>query len=264
MRKILTILIAIAACYTGNAQRVGALRITAASDTLLFVLSLDDVHVNNTPLNEVRVRNYPVGSVGVSIKTKGGLELKNYPIYLESGMENVFSLDVQNNKIKISPLSTVSLDSKLNAVPVNADFTVNEAGIVIPHLNEVYEVPAGDSAAMDSTVLHDAYTGKKGCHSRTSTKEIKEILAALDAEPISSRKITLTERFLRNNCILTSDLALIVQQFYFEDHRLEIIAKAEAAVFDLDNLHQLKELFKLNNNRTAFVNLLKGMNVRIE
>jgi hypothetical protein len=251
MKKLFFILFLLSSIL-GFSQKIASVRVVSESDSLAFVLKLEDVTVNTLPLKELRVNKCPAGRTDVSIRIANESGFKGFTIYLENGMENSFILGVRDNELQLSPLSSVSLEGKLKELPEGSVYTFNEYFTTEDEGEE-------NSLEIDSTALEFTYAGKKGCSKPTKTAEVKTFANQLTNEFLSSRKMALTERFLENNCVRTNDLASLLAQFEFEDQKLELVKKAQNAVFDLDNLHQLGVFFKLNSNREAFELLLKKL-----
>ncbi|MFN3916665.1 MAG: DUF4476 domain-containing protein [Flavobacteriales bacterium] len=251
-KSILLILLTIL-LQSGFSQRTASVRIVAATDTLLFTLELDKLPVNKTPLNELRINNYSAGKINLNVYLTNGLKLTDYTFYLEPGVENAFSLDVRNKQIRITPLSTVSLETKLKEIPDFAIFNYTKDGVIKgSDFDELVE------EIIDSTSIEFTYSGNKGCPKLSLKKEITKFTEVLRQENFSNRKLSLTKCFFEDNCILINDLKQIVDCFAFEDHKLEIIAASVNAIFDIDNYKQLRSSFKLQNNITAFDNWLNS------
>jgi sRNA-binding regulator protein Hfq len=253
MKKTTILFLLLTLFYSGFSQKTATVRIVAAADTLLFTLELDELSVNKTPLNELRISNYPAGKTNLNVYLTNGLKLIDYTFYLEPGVENAFSLDVRNKQIRITPLSTVSLETKLKEIPDFAVFNYTKDGAI-----KGSDADELEQETTDSTSIEFTYSGNKGCQRLSSKKTVSKFTETLMQENFSSRKLTLAKRFFEENCILISDLKQIVDCFAFEDHKLEIIAASANAVFDADNYKQLRNSFKLQNNLTAFDNWLNS------
>jgi hypothetical protein len=254
MKKYISVFLLLTYFYSGFSQKTASIRIIAAADSILFTMELDELPANKTPLNEVRIDKCPAGKTSLNFYLSNGLKLTDYQLYLEAGLENVFSLDLRGKQIRITPLSTVSLETKIKEIPDFAIFSYSKEGSIKATLAE-----ESTEEAIDSTSFEYTYSGNKGCQKLSYKKEIMSFTGTLMQESFSSRKLSLTRGFFENNCIQVSDLKQLVDCFAFEDHKLEIIAASVNAVFDIDNYKELKSCFKLQNNITAFENWLNSI-----
>lgn len=115
-----------------------------------------------------------------------------------------------------------------------------------------------DSLALDTVITipfedyykMPDYKGRIGCPWPLKTEKINELKIQLQPIPLDDRKLDVAKNFQQNTfdfCITMDQLSSVMQEFEFDDRKLELVKFLYPFVYDQDNILFLKPNFNYKN-----------------
>ncbi|MFZ6052594.1 DUF4476 domain-containing protein [Halocola ammonii] len=222
---------------TKNLSAQKAKLVVQSKDTLRFHLMIGGMQVNDSAQQKV---SKVVEADDVLIDMILNDSLKTHvstSVYLEENREVTYQLRKLRGEYRLLPFSEIEWE------PTPADSAaIEETTVPTDSLSAV-----SDSTAVDSTMI---YSGEKGCSLPASSREVRQVISAMQESFFERQKREMAIEFVQNNCVRTSALRTILEEISYEDKRLEVLSKAN--IYDLDNLDSLRDLFLLDSMKAEF------------
>jgi hypothetical protein len=216
---VLTIVFFLAVCKLEAQSKL----VVNAPDSLSFLLFVDDVQFNTTPVSSIQVSKVNVGkhSVKVQVDAQESILLLNAKnLFLHS-----FSVSVVNNKLELVPSGELKLQAKA------FQFWKN---ITRP-------IETNDNV----------YEGKKGCEVPASLSTVDSLVAVLHSKSFDTERKMMARMQLVSDCFQVKDIIKIISTIELEENRMECIGASLTQVYDLAAINELLELVILERNKES-------------
>jgi len=238
MKKIiLAILIILPAC--ADAQ----VRLTVkSSDTLDFVLLINDVRVNNMPCLSITLDNIPSTKTTLAANFPAHPELNfTQAMVFKKNVSVFYEIETQKGALKfvLKSESTMVLPEKktqvLQPVPQNI-------------------MPA-DSLASDSLQLAD---DTKGCSNPVAKEEFDRFTSEINGIRPETKRLQLMKTFVSQNCIRVEQLRLLMSTLALENQKIELLESAMDHIYDLEDLEDVEGDFFMEKSKTRVHSLISS------
>ena len=264
------VLILIVALFWG-VDSVSQVKLSVSSfDGTPFYLYLNGTRINNRPLTNVSVDKIPVGVHNVSLKILGivgnvqaRLDLPEantlydywlmkdgntyfldfYGAYSEAFLKDhpdLFTIPQPVSQAGTPDNSTENKDIYIN---INMNQTNNQTSVqntsngsdADTQVNNVTPPPP-----------EPVFTGN--CPHPVPVVEFNAFLKTLEEKSFDDTKMTVAKQFIRNNCVSSSQLYLILKQIDFEQSRLKLAKYAYKYVFDPGKYYLVNDAFDFSSS----------------
>ncbi len=231
-----------------------------------FYLFLDGVRINNRALNSVSIDKVKPGPHNVEIsfesdhsKVKeiidippynawydfvvdaGGIWL--YGAYSKEFMDahpDIFGGEIPSQSVNNGKDKDININISVNQTQVNNQTNVqntqtgtsqsNQSGVVPP--------PPPPPAPVQYT----------NCAAPVNPAEFNAFLMTLKDKPFDDTKKTIVKQFVKNNCVSSSQLSLILGELDYESSKLEIAKFAYIYIYDPDNYYLINNAFDFSSS----------------
>jgi hypothetical protein len=153
---------------------------------------------------------------------------------------------VVSTSILISPQLTLQLE----LIQENNSYTLVSKGLQSDEESANSESVASSSVRALSTEL--LISTNSSCARPTSQVTINQTLEILKSKSFQRERLKYLERFFPGECITVNQLRQLLSLIDDEDHRLNMLIQAEDHLFDLNNLHEIREDFILSRSIERF------------
>ncbi len=153
---------------------------------------------------------------------------------------------VVSTTVLISPKLTLQLE----LLEENSTFTLISKGLQAEEMAVNRSNLSESSVRALSTEL--LISTNSSCSRPTSQVTINQTLEILKSKSFQRERLKYLERFFPGECITVKQLRQLLSLIDDEDHRLNMLIQAEDHLFDLNNLHELREDFILSRSIERF------------
>ena len=245
--------------FISTAQDLYNNLIVKSDDSTSFTISVNGFQQNPTPNNNIKITHIYDQSITIQINIVDSIsQIIKKQIYFEKKeMETNAKLIHLGDKYKFRFISEVNLgQAAIDSTQLIISYNEKNAIISIdetPNKNDTINIISDtNSVVNDSTSSPNNinYSGKIGCSQLSGS--IQSIITELDKEIFSDQKMKLAKHKIQKNCFLTSDIIKIIEQFEFEDHKLELAKFSFAYTYDIDNYNKIILLLDFDSSKKSF------------
>lgn len=197
-----------------------------APDSMTFVLSLNDVSVNNLPVSDIAI--VPV----VAGKTKVKMTFSNESIgTLEQilDIKDKFFLEYEVRKVK----------NKLQF------FLLAESPLLVTEAMDL--TLAADSAAAQASIPE--YSGASNCTSPLNEVDFAHVKMELSKCSFELTRLEYLKKAIPDQCWKVDQLRFLLSQLDMEDNKIKILELAKPSIYDFDRAQTIVEDFFLERNK---------------
>lgn len=197
-----------------------------APDSMTFVLSLNDVAVNNLPVSDIAI--VPV----VAGKTKVKMTFANPSI---GSLEQI--LDIKD-KIFVE-YEVRKVKNKLQY------FLLAESPLLITSAMD--STLAADSAAAQASIPE--YSGISKCSTPLNEVDFAHVKMELSKCNFELTRVEYLKKAIPDQCWKVDQLRYLLSQLDMEDNKIKILELAKPSIYDFDRAHTITEDFFLERNK---------------
>ncbi|MDR9397495.1 MAG: DUF4476 domain-containing protein [Salibacter sp.] len=92
------------------------------------------------------------------------------------------------------------------------------------------------------------YTGAVGCDWPASDEEYSSIISTIENQSFSDTKLNTAKQFASSKCLTVDQVKGLMEQFSFEDTKLEFAKYAYEHTYDIDNYFKLNDAFSFESS----------------
>ena len=162
------------------------------------------------------------------------------------------SLYAQNNSTSINMNINMNLESNTNNqsepnqnsnMNINFNIEENNQGQSSPSQNQAVSNPT-----KPEPVYVSGYNGKIGCTPPVNSERLEDMAKTVENQTFSDDKVRVTKQIIRTNCITLDQLIVLLNNFDWDDGKLEIAKFAYDYVYDLENYYKIYDLFTFSSS----------------
>ena len=172
------------------------------------------------------------------------------------------SLHAQNNSTSINMNINMNIDGNTNnqADPnqnsnMNINFNVEEN-----HQGHSSQNQAVSSPKEPAPVYVSGYNGKVGCTPPVNSERLEDMAKTVDNQTFNDDKVRVTKQIIRTNCITLDQLIVLLNNFDWDDGKLEIAKFAYDYVYDLENYYKVYNLFTFSSTGEELEEYIQSRN----
>ena len=99
---------------------------------------------------------------------------------------------------------------------------------------------------------------KKKCNRPVSNLDFKSFIVTLKEKPFDDIKETVSKQYIKNNCVSSSQLLLILKYFDSEKNKLKMAKFAYQYVFDPENFYIVNDAFEFSSSINELSKFIKN------
>lgn len=99
-----------------------------------------------------------------------------------------------------------------------------------------------------NTVYVVGYNGKIGCTPPIGNDRITDMAKRVKNQTFNDDKVRVVKQIIKTNCITLDQLILLLNNFDWDDGKLEIAKFAYSYVYDLENYYKVYDLFTFSSS----------------
>lgn len=161
-------------------------------------------------------------------------------------------LNAQNNSTSINMNINMNIEDNTGAQPepthnsnMNVNFNIQESNTAQPQAAPTQNVRPEPKPEV---VYVTGYTGKVGCTPPVSAARIDDMAKTVENQTFNDDKVRVTKQIIRTNCITLDQLVVLLNNFDWDDGKLEIAKFAYDYVYDLENYYKVYDLFTFSSS----------------
>ena len=160
-------------------------------------------------------------------------------------------LSAQNGSTSINMNINMNIEDNTQSQPepthnsnMNVNFNVQESNTTQPQTSR----PEPVQTTKPEPVYVSGYTGKVGCTPPTSAERVEEMAKTVEKQTFNDDKVRVTKQIIRTNCMTLDQLVILLNNFDWDDGKLEIAKFAYDYVYDLENYYKVYDLFTFSSS----------------
>ena len=167
------------------------------------------------------------------------------------------SLYAQNNSTSINMNINMNLEGNTNSQPepnqnsnMNINFNIednNNSGNTLPAQSQPVS-NAKQPQPKPQVVYVSGYNGKIGCTPPVNSERLEDMAKTVENQTFNDDKVRVTKQIIRTNCITLDQLIVLLNNFDWDDGKLEIAKFAYDYVYDLENYYKVYNLFTFSSS----------------
>ena len=172
-----------------------------------------------------------------------------------NGQNNSNSINMNinmNMNIESNEQNTSELNQNSN---MNINLNIEENSNTTPNHNQ-----GMTNTSQPEVVYVAGYTGKIGCTPPVSSERIKDMSNTIENQSFSDDKIRVSKQIIRTNCITVEQLIVLLENFDFEDSKLEMAKYAYNHVYDLENYYKVYNVFSFSSSGEELEEYIEDQN----
>ena len=157
-------------------------------------------------------------------------------------------LSAQNGSTSINMNINMNIEENRPSQPepdhnsnMNVNFNVQESNTAQPQA-------APTQSTRPEPVYVSGYTGKVGCTPPTSKERVEDMAKTVEKQTFNDDKVRVTKQIIRTNCMTLDQLVVLLNNFDWDDGKLEIAKFAYDYVYDLENYYKIYDLFTFSSS----------------
>lgn len=104
------------------------------------------------------------------------------------------------------------------------------------------------------------YSGKIGCTPPVNSDRFKDMVKTVENQSFSDGKARTTKQIIRSNCITVDQLVIMLEQFSFDDDKLEVAKFSYDHVYDIENYYKVYNVFSFSSSGEKLEEFISGKN----
>lgn len=190
-------------------------------------------------------------STTTTVNTNGNAGGANTRVGVNMGGKNIgFNMNVNVNDMlgggnvqtsqtttTTTTTTTTSSSSNMGGANMNVNMNVTETGMntnVGAQTTEVYVMPG--------------YNGRNGCNWPMDDNMMRNAINSISSKSFEDSKKTVAMQIVKSKCITVNQLKQILNQFTYEDTKLEFAKFAFDYTFDIDNYFMVNDVFTFESS----------------
>ena len=163
------------------------------------------------------------------------------------------SIYAQNNSTSINMNINMNLDATSGDMPEtqqNSDMNINlnieetQQG----HSNTSHTQATTTTTKQPEVIYVSGYSGKIGCTPPVNSERLEDMAKTVKNQTFGDDKVRVTKQIVRSNCITLDQLIILLNEFDWDDGKLEIAKFAYDHVYDLENYYKVYNLFTFSSS----------------
>lgn len=201
-----------------------------APDSLPFLLTLNDVAINQVPVLAITLNQNSSGKVNFKANFPARPELSfSQVITLKKGTFLNYTIERNKGTLKFVLTSESEID-----------------------LPEFSDVKNDDGIATVPDIQH------KGCYPVVDDALYQAMLVNVGEELFESKKLTLLSNFASTQCIRTEQLRTMMSSLTQEDNKLSLLIASKNHIYDLEQISDVLNEFHLARNKQKATEILEA------
>lgn len=107
---------------------------------------------------------------------------------------------------------------------------------------------ANTATSKPEPVYVSGYSGAIGCTPPVSSERINDMAKTVENQSFSDDKVRVSKQIIRTNCITIDQLMVLLENFDFDDGKLQIAKFAYDHVYDLENYYKVYNVFSFSSS----------------
>ena len=175
------------------------------------------------------------------------------------------SLYAQNNSSSINMNINMNIDanssdiseSKQNSnMNIKLDFEETQQG----NSSTPYSESTATTTKQPEVIYVSGYSGKIGCTPPINSVRLEDMAKTVKNQTFSDDKVRVTKQIIRSNCITLDQLIVLLNEFDWDDGKLEIAKFAYDYVYDLENYYKVYNLFTFSSSGEELDEFIQSKN----
>ena len=204
-----------------------------------FVARLDGQTVNHTPSTFVRLNNLRPGRhyLEFKVRSRHGVYQLGQRVLVRNGVEANYGVRTlgRSGKAYLRLLREVQVAPPVVVVPV-------------PRYPDRYEENGRYDDRYDPTPhRHEDYDGN-ACRNMMTAEELDYLVQTLRSRDSESTKMSIAREAVRNGSIAAEDLKRVLQEFEYENNRVEFAKYAYDYLCDREHFYYIYDVFSFDSS----------------
>ena len=204
----------------------------------LFQVKLDGQTINHTPSTYVRMNNLRPGRhyLEFKVRSRHGVYQLGQRVHVRNGVEANYGVRTvgRSGKAYLRLLREVHLAPPVVVVPV-------------PRYPEHYEERRRDDRYDPTPPRYEDYDDN-ACRNLMTAEEMEHLLQTLRSRDSESIKQNIARDAVRNGSIAAEDLKRVLQEFEYENSRVEFAKFAYEYLCDREHFYYIYDLFRFDSS----------------
>ena len=174
-------------------------------------------------------------------------------------------LYAQNNSTSINMNINMNLDatsgdmleSQQNS-NMNINFNIEETQQ--GHSNTSHNQATTTATKQPEVIYVSGYSGKIGCTPPVNSERLEDMAKTVKNQTFGDDKVRVTKQIVRSNCITLDQLIVLLNEFDWDDGKLEIAKFAYDHVYDLENYYKVYNLFTFSSSGEELDEFIQSKN----
>lgn len=167
----------------------------------------------------------------------------------------------QNNSSSINMNINMNIDGSDN-VPeshqssdMNINLNIQES--YHDHSNNPQNIPTNTNKQPE-VIYVSGYNGKIGCSPPINSERLEDMAKTVKNQTFGDDKVRVTKQIVRSNCITLDQLIILLDEFDWDDGKLEVSKFAYDYVYDLENYYKVYNLFTFSSSGEELENFIQN------
>ena len=161
-------------------------------------------------------------------------------------------LQAQNNSTSINMNINMNIDATTDDIPESNQNTNMNVNLNMQESQQGHSNPTHNQATSTNkepkVVYVSGYTGKIGCTPPVDAERLEDMAKTVKNQTFGDDKVRVTKQIVRSNCITLDQLIVLLNEFDWDDGKLEIAKFAYDHVYDLENYYKVYNLFTFSSS----------------
>ena len=173
------------------------------------------------------------------------------------------SLCAQNNSTSIN--MNINFDATSSDMPesqqnsdLNINFNVEET--YQGHFNTSHNQATTTPTKQPEVIYVSGYSGKSGCTPPVNSERLEDMVKTVKNQTFGDDKVRVTKQIVRSNCITLDQLIILLNEFDWDDGKLEIAKFAYDHVYDFENYYKVYNLFTFSSSGEELDEFIESKN----
>jgi len=233
-----------------------------------FVVYVNQEQINERPMSNIVITSLTDDYYNIKIETISNKQL-TYHLYAAPHSEIVYVLHTKRSLPKVNyfieaiyPIPSNSNANSFGWHQNNGNINNGFGQINININNQVNTQQNNDviisEPIIEEVVYLEGYEGETGCEPPVSSKRFRSMLATIEKQNFASSKKRVAKQIISSNCVLTDNLAEIINLFNFESDKLEMAKFAYDYTYDIENYYKINNVFDFESSIDKLDSYIRG------
>jgi hypothetical protein len=144
----------------------------------------------------------------------------------------------------------VNLNVNVDGINMGINVNVNDAGGMNTQQTHTSTTTyTTQNTTAETTNPMPGYNGRVGCNSfPMAHSDFSEAKRSVSNQTFKAEKLTVAKQIANSNCFTATQVKEILQQFTFEDNKLEFAKYAYAHTYDIGNYYKVNDVFDFSSS----------------